>query len=172
MRHPGMQPTSSRINNAGKLVLKLCENAPLLVRASSLLVPLGALVFGLSQSACGELSTREYRRLQREAPEDLRIEVVDVHERRVGEREREFDIKVEAKVLRIHRSEARIHEGDVIRINYVHHRRGRPAPGPGEPPILQRGKAYPAFLAKVRGERHYRPYAGTYSFERLEERRP
>ncbi len=57
------------------------------------------------------------------------------------------------RVLRINRTAARIHEGDVIKITYVRHRRERPLPGPGEPPLLERGKVYPAFLFKVERER-------------------
>ena len=131
-----------------------------------------ALLLGVSQAVRADLSPREYRRLQRDSPEELRIEVLGVHERPLREREREFEIVVEAKVRRINRTAARIREGDVIKITYVHHRRERPVPGPGEPPILEQGKSYPAFLTKVEGERIFKPAAGSFSFERLEERRP
>ena len=112
----------------------------------------------------GDLSPREYRRLQREAPEELRIEVLGVHERPIREREREFEVVVDAKILRINRTTARIHEGDVIKITYVRHHRERPLPGPGEPPLLERGKVYPAFLSKVERERIFKPAAGSFSF--------
>jgi len=130
------------------------------------------VLLGVSQAVRADLSPREYRRMQREAPEELRIEVLGVHERPLREREREFEIIVDAKVLRVYRTAVRIHEGDVIKITYVHHRRERPLPGPGEPPILERGKPYPAYLTKVERERIFKPSAGSFSFERLEERRP
>ena len=130
------------------------------------------VVAGLAVTACADLSTREYRRLQRDSPEVVRIEVVNIHERAVREREREFEVVVEAKVVRIERTAARIHDGEVIRITYPRHRRERPVPGPGEPPLLERGKVYPAFLTKVEGERRFAPSAGAFSFERLHERRP
>jgi hypothetical protein len=129
-----------------------------------------AVLIGLSATVRADLSPREYRRLQRDAPEEFRIEVLGVHERPIRERERE--VIVEAKVLRIHRTAARIHEGDVIKITYVHHRRERPVAGPGEPPLLERGKVCPAFLTKVEGEHLFKPAAGSFSFEPLEERRP
>ena len=131
-----------------------------------------AILLGVSMAVRADLSPREYRRMQREAPEELRIEVLGVHERPLREREREFEIVVDAKVRRINRTAARIHEGDVIKITYIHHRRERPLPGPGEAPILEQGKVYPAFLTKVERERIFKPAAGSFSFERLEERRP
>jgi len=128
---------------------------------------------GVSQVVRADLSPREYRRMQRDAPEELRIEVLDVRERPLREREREFEIVVDAKVRRINRTAARIRDGEVIKITYIRHRRERPLPGPGEPPLLERGKSYPAFLMKVEGERRmFKPAAGSFSFERLEERRP
>jgi|HubBroStandDraft_6_1064221.scaffolds.fasta_scaffold75665_3 hypothetical protein len=130
------------------------------------------VVAGLAVTVRADLSPREYRRLQREAPEVVRIEVVNVHERAIREREREFEIVVEAKVVRIERTAARIRDGEVIRITYPRHRREHPVPGPGEPPLLERGRVYPAFLAKVEGERRFAPAAGAFSFERLDERRP
>jgi hypothetical protein len=130
------------------------------------------LVTGLSLAVRADLSEREYRRMQREAPEVVRIEVLGVRERPVREREREFEVIVDAKVLRIQRTAARIHDGEAIRITYLRHRRERPVPGAGEPPVLERGKVYPAFLTKVEGEKLFKLAAGTFSFERLEERRP
>jgi hypothetical protein len=123
-------------------------------------------------AARGELSPREYRRMQREAPEELRIEVLGVHERPIREREREFEVVIDAKILRINRTAARIQEGDVIKITYVRHRREQALPGPGEPPLLERGKVYPAFLSKIERERIFKPAAGSFSFVRLDERRP
>jgi hypothetical protein len=130
------------------------------------------ILLGLSQAVQANLSPREYRRMQREAPEELRIEVLGVHERPLREREREFEIVVDAKVLRINRTAARIRDGEVIKITYIRHRRERPLPGPGEPPLLEQGKSYPAFLMKADGPRRFKPAAGSFSFERLEERRP
>lgn len=126
---------------------------------------------GLCVAVQAELGPREYRRMQRDAPEEVKIEVLGVHERPIREREREFEVEVDAKILRIVRSAARIHEGERIKITYVRHHRERPVPGPGEPPLLERGRVYPAYLTKVEGERLFKPAAGTFSFERLEERR-
>jgi hypothetical protein len=130
------------------------------------------VLLGLTVAVRAELSPREYRRMQREAPEELRIEVLGVHERPIREREREVEVVMDAKVLRIRRTAARIHEGDVIKITYVRHRRDRPVVGPGEPPLLERGKVCPAYLTKIEGERFFKPAAGSFSFEQLEERRP
>jgi hypothetical protein len=106
----------------------------------------------------------------------MRIEVMRVHEAPVGESERErerggraFDVDVEAKVLRVNRTTVRVHDGEVIHIIYRMHRRERAVPGPGEPQPPERGREYPAYLAKVEGERRaFRPAAGVYSFERVE----
>jgi hypothetical protein len=133
-------------------------------------------VIGLWQESRAELPRPEYRRLQREAPEEMRIEVMRVHEAPVGESERErerggraFDVDVEAKVLRVNRTTVRVHDGEVIHIIYRMHRRERAVPGPGEPQPPERGREYPAYLAKVEGERRaFRPAAGVYSFERVE----
>jgi hypothetical protein len=127
----------------------------------------------LALAVQAELPPREYRRMQREAPEEVRIHVLRVEEAPLRERPREREIIVEAKVVRIARSAARIHEGEVIKITYRHFRGEREVAGPGEPPLVERGRDYPAFLAKVEGERHvFSPVAGRFSFERLEERRP
>ena len=131
---------------------------------------------GLAQESRAELPRPEYRRLQREAPEEMRIAVVRVHETPVGESEREreragraFDIDVEAKVLRVNRTSVRVHDGEVIHIQYRLHRRERAVPGPGEPQPPEGGREYPAWLAKVEGARRaFRPVAGVYSFERVE----
>jgi hypothetical protein len=146
----------------------------------------GALMLGAAAATCAlagfvlesraELPRPEYRRLQHQAPEDLRIAVVKVHEAPVGEsrREREraggaFDIDVEAKVLRVNRTTVRVHDGEVIHIIYRLHRRERAVPGPGEPQPPERGQEYPAWLAKVEGERRaFQPAAGVYSFERVD----
>jgi hypothetical protein len=130
-----------------------------------------AVVCVLATNTRADLSPREYRRMQREAPEVLRIEVLEVRERPIREREREFEVSVEAKIRHIKRSAAGVREGEVIRITYHHHRQEQPVPSAGEPPLLERGKAYPAFLTKVEGDRLFKPAAGQYSFERLDEDR-
>jgi hypothetical protein len=127
----------------------------------------------LALAVQAELPPREYRRMQREAPEEVKIEVLRVGESPVPERPREREIVVEAKVVRIARTATRIHDGEVIRIVYRHYRGEREVAGPGEPPVLQRGQTAPAFLAKVEGERRvFSPAAGRFSFERLDDRRP
>ena len=78
-------------------------------------------------------------------------------------------LSIEAKIRRIERSSARLRDGEVIKIVYTHHRRERAVAG--EPPLLERGNQYPAFLTKVEGERLFKPAAGQYSFERLDEDR-
>jgi hypothetical protein len=145
----------------------------------------GVLALGVASAACvvfgvwhelrAELPRPEYRRLQRQSPEEVKIAVLGVHEAPVGEspRERErvgraFDIDVEAKVLRVARTSVRIHDGEVIHIVYRLHRRERAVPGPGEPQPPEQGHEYPAFLAKVEGDRRaFAPAAGVYTFERL-----
>ena len=144
------------------------------VSMSPVLVAMVVLA-GMAPTLKAELPVREYRRMQREAPEELRIRTVRVKEHPVAERGREgrtIEVTVEAKVQRILRSAARIHDGELITISYVVHRRARPLPGPGETPVLERDQEYPAFLEKIPGERrHFRPAAGAYSFQRIEERR-
>ncbi len=132
--------------------------------------------FGLARETRADLPRLEYRRLQREAPEELRIAVLRVHEAPVGESERErihagraFDIDVESRVLRVNRTAVRVHEGEVIHIIYRLHRRERAVPGPGEPQLPETGQEYPAWLAKVEGERRaFQPAAGAFTFERVE----
>jgi hypothetical protein len=130
------------------------------------------LFVGLAQVSWGELPRPEYRRLQREAPEEMRIAVLQVNEAPVGESPRErrtFAVDVEAKVLRVNRTAVRVHDGEVIHIIYRLHRRERALPGPGEPQPPERGQEYPAWLAKVEGERRaFQPAAGVFSFERVE----
>jgi hypothetical protein len=138
------------------------------IRVVSFALSIG-VVIALAATTRADLTPREYRRMQREAPEVLKIEVVAVHERPIRDREREFEISVEAKIRRIERSSARLRDGEVIKIVYTHHRRERTVAG--EPPLLERGNQYPAFLTKVEGERLFKPAAGQYSFERLNEDR-
>jgi hypothetical protein len=136
------------------------------------------VLFGLGGQLRAELPRREYQRLQRQAPEEMRISVLKVNEAPVGESRRErdrdrrggaFDIDVEARVLHVNRTAVRVHDGEVIHIIYRLHRRERAVPGPGEPQPPERGQEYPAWLAKVEGERHaFQPAAGVYSFERVE----
>jgi hypothetical protein len=141
------------------------SNGALLLGAAA---AIGAF-FGPSQEARAELPRREYNRLQREAPEELRIAVLKVHEAPGESRRGAFDIDVEARVLRVNRTAVRVHDGEVIHIIYRVHRRERAVPGPGEPQPPEEGQEYPAWLAKVEGERRaFQPAAGVYSFERVE----
>jgi hypothetical protein len=130
-----------------------------------------AVVAALAATTRADLSPREYRRMQREAPEVVRIKVLNVHERPIREREREFEVTVEAKIRGIERTSARLHDGEVIKITYLRHRHERQERGAGEPPLLERDRDYPAFLTKVEGERLFKPAAGEYSFQRIEEER-
>jgi hypothetical protein len=135
-------------------------------------------LFGLLPAARAEVGIREYRRMQREAPEEVRIEVQRVRETPIRERERERErlgravqVELTARVLRVNRSQQRIHDGEEIHISYVTHRREQNKFGPGEPPIPEERKMYPAFLQKVEGDRRlFTPAAGMYTFERLEVR--
>jgi hypothetical protein len=132
--------------------------------------------FGPAPTAHAEVGIREYRRMQREAPEEVRIEVQRVRETPVRERERERErlgravqVDVTARVLRVNRSRERIHDGEEIHISYVTHRREQNKFGPGEPPIPEERKMYPAYLQKVEGQRRlFAPAAGMYTYERLE----
>ena len=92
--------------------------------------------------------------------EEVRIEVQRVRETPVRERERERErlgravqVDVTARVLRVNRSRERIHDGEEIHISYVTHRREQNKFGPGEPPIPEERKMYPAYLQKVEGQR-------------------
>lgn len=130
-----------------------------------------AVVVALAATTRADLSPREYRRMQRDSPEILKIKVLGVQERPIRQREREYEVIVEARIRRIERSSTRLRDGEVIKITYRHHRRERSEAAAGEPPLLERDREYPAFLTKVEGERLFKPAAGQYSFERLEEER-
>jgi hypothetical protein len=128
---------------------------------------------GFANESRAELPRPEYRRLQRQAPEEFRIAILKVNEAPLGEsrreRERVGGVYAEAKVLRVNRTAVRVHDGEVIHIVYRLHRRDRAVPGPGEPQPPERGQECPAWLTKVEGERHtFQPAAGVYSFERVE----
>jgi hypothetical protein len=118
-----------------------------------------------------ELPPQAYQRWQREAPEALVIEVVDVQ---VGaataERPDDLGVTVRARVIEAERSASRLAPGALIRIEYATRRPGGPAiVGPSSVPILSRGARYPAFLARKDKGDAYVPAAGGRSFERLRE---
>ena len=75
------------------------------------------------------------------------------------------DVTAEARVQRVHRSQAGLKEGDVIRIRYAHRRYREPIAGPSEVPTLKAGETGPAFLVKDEKAKAFAPAAGGYSFE-------
>ena len=84
------------------------------------------VVIALAATTRADLTPREYRRMQREAPEVVKIEVLAVHERPIRDREREFE--------NLHRSENPPHRavvGTPPRWRGHQNRLHPPSPGAG-----------------------------------------
>jgi hypothetical protein len=77
-----------------------------------------------------------------------------------------LDITAEARVETVIRSASGLKPGDAIRISYVHLDHKLPLAGPSEPDVLQKGRSYPAFLAKAQKDEVYATTARGYSFRR------
>lgn len=134
------------------------------------------LCAGVISAACteawAELSPDSYARLQKEAPEDLTIEVLAVTTTRTDYPDlADVAVDVEAKVKAVQRSKSDVKTGSVIRIRY-HHTIYKKAPpiGPGEIPIIEVGKTYPAFLERAEKATFFEPAARGCSFTRLKQK--
>ena len=84
-------------------------------------------------------------------------------------RRKRATVEVEARVVRVVRSQTGLRAGDVIRISYVHSRYKRPMAGPSEVPILKQGETCPAYLSRDVKEKRYAPAAGGYASKMLDE---
>lgn len=117
-------------------------------------------------SARAEIAPDEYAKMQRAAPEGLRIRVDEVETSTCW-----FwlcssqDVTVEASVLEVLRSAAGLRAGDRIVVKYVHRPLRDDESGPRAIPILEEDDVVPAWLAKAEGASHFVPAARGASFE-------
>jgi hypothetical protein len=114
-----------------------------------------------------ELPPSAYEKMQSDAPEVLRIQVLRVTEQ-PGSDASTKDVSMLAQVLKVGRSASKLKSGDMITVNYkvVTHPPGWV--GPGEVPILEENKETVAYLKPVEGgEQEYAPAAGAMTFDRF-----
>ncbi len=103
----------------------------------------------LPPALSAEIAWKHYKKAQKDAGEFLDIRVTDVSldwclvcSKR--------DVRVRAKVLKVHRTAAGIKVGNTILIKYkTWTRRPRGWAGPRPIPILKEGQTYPAFLRRL-----------------------
>jgi hypothetical protein len=127
---------------------------------------LAAVVFcSVLLRAGAELPPNVYKADQARSPEAISIKVkrVDINEKKQSGGTR-LIIRAEAEVLGVERSASKLKAGDTIRIDYSHFRHNQPITGPSEPDILEKGRMYPAYLAKDAATRRYQIAARGYSF--------
>jgi hypothetical protein len=117
-----------------------------------------------------ELPPSAYAQFKAEAPEILRIQVLEVKDE-PGEASDSMDnrnIQVKAKVLFVRRSKKGVKTGDSILISYQHSTPKTPGwVGPAPVPILKKGTVYRAYLS-VKGtgkDALFAPAARGQSFE-------
>ncbi|MDP9005267.1 MAG: hypothetical protein M3N12_10825 [Verrucomicrobiota bacterium] len=119
-------------------------------------------------AAHGELPPYVYQELQAKSPEALTIKVESVSVATSDEPTlKRLAITAEAKVEKVSRSAAGLKPGDAIRITYIRLEHKQPMAGPSEPEILQKGRSYPAFLAKAAEDQVYSLAARSFSFRLL-----
>jgi hypothetical protein len=111
----------------------------------------------IATAALGELSPEVYKDLQRKSPEVLYIQIsaVDVHRRFAKPSGCEFfdfevirEVRVEARVLRVVRSESYVRVGDIIAIGYSSINRCSGWSGPRSIQMLRNGDRVYAFLVR------------------------
>jgi hypothetical protein len=116
-----------------------------------------AILLILGTAVQADLSPEVYKDLQRKAPEALYIQVtsVDLHRRFAKPAGCGFfdfevirEVKVEARVLRVFRSESGVRPGDVIDISYSSIRRCSDWNGPRSIELLRSGDRVYAFLTR------------------------
>jgi hypothetical protein len=121
--------------------------------------------------AFGELAPEVYRAMQREAPEVLYVEVLDVDIDRELHKPPGcgfFDFEIvrnvvmQAKVLRVVRSRAGVRPGATIGVTYASVRRCSGFVGPRSIPVLDEGTKTYAYLASAK--RGFEPAALGASF--------
>jgi hypothetical protein len=124
----------------------------------------GVVLAILAVPVRAELALRVYREMQKKAPEFLQIKVTGVKtETTKKEALTIVHVAVEAKVVKVERSETGLKKGDAIRIVYIRTIRKRPIIGPSQVPLVTKGEEYPAFL-KRRDGKTYAPAAGGKTF--------
>jgi len=116
-----------------------------------------AVLLTIATSALAELPPDVYKDMQRKAPEVLYIQVssVQVHRRFAKPSGCAFfdfevirEVKVDARVLRVVRSQTRVHPGDIIEIEYSSISRCSGWDGPRSIQLLESGDRMYAFLAR------------------------
>jgi len=120
-----------------------------------------------------ELPPDVYKEMQRKAPEVLYIQVssVQVHRSIAKPSGCAFfdfevirDVKLDARVLRVVRSETRVHPGDTIEIEYSSISRCSGWDGPRSIQLLERGDRVYAFLARRGRTASFEPAARGATF--------
>jgi hypothetical protein len=130
---------------------------------------LTCLFLAISSAALvrAELPPSAYEKMQSDAPEVLRIQVLRVTEQAASNTSTK-DVSMLAQVLKVGRSASKLKPGDMITVNYkvVAHPPGWV--GPGEVPILEENKETVAYLKIADGsEQAYAPAAGAMTFDRF-----
>jgi hypothetical protein len=140
-----------------------------MLRKHILLSYLGAAVLATLLVTLAMLPSRAalrpeiYDELRIGAPEVLMIEVVSVKQKSVPSDE--IEVTVEAKILHVEQSKAGLKKGEQVIISYRIRNPKLPSiPGAGDPPILEQGGVYPAFLSLAAGGKIYKPTAHHWSF--------
>jgi hypothetical protein len=133
-----------------------------------LIACLFALFAALSTPALrAELPPSAYEKMQSDAPEVLRIQVLRVTEQ-PGSDAATTNVSMLAQVVKVGRTATKLKPGDMITVNYqlVSHPAGWV--GPGEVPVLKENAESVAYLKAVEGgEQEYAPAAGAMSFDRF-----
>ncbi len=120
-------------------------------------------VICLSIPSRGELPPSAYEKMQSEAADVLRINVLRI-ERRPTETPTVTDVNMVAEVLKVGRSKSGIKPGDVITISYQVTDHPPGWSGPGEVPVPREADETVAFLKPLAGTPDYLPAAGAMSF--------
>lgn len=133
-----------------------------------LLACLFALLAAFSTPALrAELPPSAYEKMQSDAPEVLRIQVLRVTQQPDSDAST-TDVSVLAQIVKVGRSATKLKPGDMITVNYkvVSHPAGWV--GPGEVPVLKENAESVAYLKAIQGgEQEYAPAAGAMSFDRF-----
>jgi len=112
-----------------------------------------------------EIAPEEYRNMQLSAPDAIIIKVIRVTSSG-GLFSRTTNVRIQAEVLEVNRSESNLSAGDRITIVYEHYRPPKQGwEGPRSIPILKRGETTFAFIAFDFEEKAYVPAAKGASFE-------
>lgn len=126
---------------------------------------LSLLLLLLLQPACSAtLSPSAYESLQAKAPEHLEIQVLLV-EILPSEQPGLFSVRAEGRVEKIHRSQSRSKEGDIIVIAYRVKESPAGQPARGEIPFLAEGERRVAYLETTGKPLEFRPAAAAMSFD-------